>query len=90
MDWVTGGAASADVCIAVMGISVLLEGEEGAALASDFKGDRKDIRLPQSQIDFLKKIKSYGKGNPLVVIITGGAPIAIPEVYEIADAVLYV
>lgn len=90
MDYVTPGAASADVCIAVMGFNGLVEGEEGAAIASDFKGDRRDIRLPQNQIEFLKKIKAQGKGNPLVVIITGGSPIAIPEIYELADAVLYV
>ena len=90
IDWVTEPAASADVCIAVMGISGLVEGEEGAAIASDTKGDRTNLRLPQGQIDFLKKIKSYGKGKPLVVVITGGSPIAIPEIYNIADAVLYV
>ena len=29
MDWTTGEAKAADACIAVMGISSLLEGEEG-------------------------------------------------------------
>ncbi len=90
IDWTTGEAKSADACIAVMGISGLLEGEEGEAIASAHKGDRtEDIGLPQNQIEFLKKIKENSK-NPLIVIITGGSPIAIPEVYEIADAVLYV
>ena len=90
IDYVIPAAVSADVCIAVMGLNGLVEGEEGAAIASDTKGDRTDIRLPESQINFLKRIKENGKGNPLVVIITGGSPIAIPEIYEIADAVLYV
>ncbi|WP_303919474.1 glycoside hydrolase family 3 C-terminal domain-containing protein [Draconibacterium sediminis] len=90
MDYVTEDAASADVCIAVLGLSGLVEGEEGDAIASDFKGDRKYLHLPQSQIEFIKKIRSYGKEKPLIVIITGGSPIAIPEIYELADAVLYV
>ncbi len=90
IDWTTGEAASADVCIAVMGISGLLEGEEGESLASATKGDKQDIRLPQAQIDFLKKIKANKQDNPLVVVLTGGSPIAIPEIYEIADAILYV
>ncbi|WP_372775328.1 glycoside hydrolase family 3 C-terminal domain-containing protein [Mangrovibacterium sp.] len=90
IDYVIPAAVSADVCIAVMGLSGLVEGEEGAAIASDYKGDRKDIRLPEPQINFLKRIKEQSKGNPLVVIITGGSPIAIPEIYEIADAVMYV
>ena len=90
IDYVIPAAVSADVCIAVMGLSGLVEGEEGAAIESDYKGDRKDIRLPESQINFIKRIKENSKGNPLVVIITGGSPIAIPEIYEMADAVLYV
>lgn len=89
IDWTTGEAKNSDACIAVMGISGLLEGEEGEALASDFKGDRKDIRLPQSQIDFLKKL-SNGRTKPLILVITGGSPIALPEVYDLVDAILYV
>ncbi len=88
IDWTTDEAAAADVCIAVMGISGLYEGEEGEAIASDFKVDKKNIRLPQNQIDFLKKIRSKGN-NPLIVVITAGSPVALPEVYEIADAVIY-
>jgi beta-glucosidase len=90
IDWTTEEAKTADACIAVMGISGLIEGEEGEALASTNKGDRTDgIGLPENQIEFLKKLKK-GSNKPLIVIITGGSPIAIPEVYDLADAVLYV
>ncbi len=89
IDWTTNEAKSADACIAVMGISGLIEGEEGESLASPYKGDREDIGLPQHQVDFLKKIKK-DSDKPLIVLITGGSPIAIPEVYDFADAVLYV
>lgn len=89
IDWTTGGAANADACIAVMGISGLYEGEEGEAIVSDYKGDKRDLRLPQSQVDFLKKIRSHGTNNPLIVVITSGSAIALPEIYEIADAVIY-
>lgn len=88
MDWTTGEAAGADACIAVMGISGMYEGEEGEAITSDFKGDKRNIRLPKAQIDFLKKIRENGD-NPLIVVLTGGSPIAIPEVYELADAVIF-
>ena len=90
IDWSTGEAANADVTIAVLGISGLFEGEEGEAIASGSKGDRTDLRLPQHQIDYIKKIKSYKKNNPLVLILTGGAPIALPELYDLADAILFV
>lgn len=90
IDWTTEEAKTADACIAVMGISGLIEGEEGEALASPNKGDRTDdIGLPENQIEFLKKLKN-GSSKPLIVIITGGSPIAIPEVCDLADAVLYV
>lgn len=90
IDWTTDEAKAADACIAVMGISGLIEGEEGEALASANKGDRTDdIGLPENQIEFLKKLKK-GSNKPLIVIITGGSPIAIPEIYDLADAVLYV
>jgi len=90
IDWSTGEAGKADVCIAVMGISGLIEGEEGESLASGEKGDRtKNIKLPQNQIDYVKKIKSQTE-KPLVLVLTGGSPIALPELHDIVDAILFV
>jgi len=89
MDWVTGNAKNADATIAVLGISGLLEGEEGAALVSPTKGDRMDLNLPQGQIDFLRKLRE-GHDKPLIVVLTGGSPITMPEVEELADAILFV
>lgn len=85
IDWFSGVAGESDVTIACLGISQLLEGE---AIASPDKGDRFDIRLPQNQVDFLKKIRD--KANKLIVVLTGGSAIACPEVYEMADALLFV
>ena len=88
IDWFSGTAGNVDVTIACLGISQLIEGEEGEAIASRHKGDRKQIRLPQNQIDFLKKIRANAK--KLVVVVTAGSAVAMPEVYEMADALLYV
>ncbi|MEO1587629.1 MAG: glycoside hydrolase family 3 N-terminal domain-containing protein [Bacteroidota bacterium] len=87
MDWFSGQAQTAEVTIACVGISQLIEGEEGESIASKHKGDRVDIGLLQNQIDFLKTIRS--KAQKLVVVITSGSAIACPEVYEMADAVIY-
>ena len=87
MDWFSGNAAETEVTIACMGISQLIEGEEGESIASRSKGDRVEVGLPESQIEFLKLIRS--KAKKLVVIITAGSAVSIPEVYELADAVLY-
>lgn len=88
IDWYTGVASESDVTIACLGISPLLEGEEGESIASPHKGDRLDITLPDNQVEFLKKIRN--NAEKLVVVLTGGSPIACPEVYEMADALLFV
>ena len=88
MDWFSEAAASADVTVACLGISQLIEGEEGEAIASEHKGDRVQTRLPQNQIDFLKQIRASAK--KLVVVITSGSAISVPEIYDMADALLYV
>jgi beta-glucosidase len=87
MDWYSEEAETADVTIACMGITQLLEGEEGEAIASPSAGDREYITLPQHQIDYIKLLRT--KAKKLIVVITGGSAISIPEIHELADAVLY-
>jgi beta-glucosidase len=89
IDWGTGPAKESEVTIAVLGISQLLEGEEGEALASPTKGDRLELDLPENQLDYLKRLKE-DNDNPIIVVLTGGSPITMPEVEELADAVLWV
>lgn len=88
IDWFSGTAGENEVTIACLGISQLIEGEEGESIASRHKGDRQEIGLPANQIAFLKKIRE--KAKKLVVLITSGSAISCPEVYEMADALLYV
>lgn len=95
MDWASSHAGSSDVTFAVLGISSLIEGEEGESLASATKGDRLDYNLPQHQIDYLKKLRAVADSNPedkkpIVAIIVGGSPMNLTEVHELADAVLLV
>jgi len=80
-----GQANAADIIIAVMGLDGAIEGEEGDAIASDSNGDRTYIELPPWQINFLQKVRKAGK--PVILVLTGGSPIAIPE--DIADAVIF-
>lgn len=87
IDWFSGNAAEAEVTIACVGISQLIEGEEGESIMSRHKGDRVNIGLPDNQMDFLRNIRS--KAKKLVVVITAGSAMAIPEVYEMADALIY-
>ncbi|MEL7222340.1 MAG: glycoside hydrolase family 3 C-terminal domain-containing protein, partial [Bacteroidota bacterium] len=87
IDWFSGEAAAADVTIACVGISQLIEGEEGESIMSRYLGDREDIGLPPNQIEFLRKMRSNSK--KLIVLITSGSAVACPKVYELADALLY-
>jgi beta-glucosidase len=81
-------AGFADVIIAAIGINRLLEGEQGDAMLNLEGGDRKGIELPQNQVEFISKLKEKNPHKKLVVIVTGGSAIAMPEVAEMADALL--
>ena len=88
IDWTTGAAQGADAMVVVMGISGLLEGEEGASVASPHKADRLDLRLPVNQVNWLKRLRR-GNDKPIIVVLTGGSPFTMPKVHELADAILF-
>jgi len=77
----------ADAVVAVMGLSPLLEGENGDAYLSEAGGDKKDIEFPYAQLKYLRALRAKTT-KPLIVIITTGSAIALAEVEKIADAVL--
>lgn len=89
IDWASGAAKASEVTIMVMGINGYLEGEEGESIASPTAGDRLDYNIPKNQIDFLKKLRA-GNERPIIAVITGGSPMNLAEVHDIADAVLLV
>jgi beta-glucosidase len=83
-----GAAAQSDALVAVLGVSGLIEGEEGSAVASPSKGDRLDLSLPPDQLAFLRKLRERSE-KPIILVLTGGSPIATPELEELADAILF-
>jgi len=89
IDWTTPDAKATNASIVVMGISGLIEGEEGEAIASEHFGDRLDYNIPPNQIEFLKKMRK-DNSKPIIAVITGGSPMNLSEIYELADAVLLV
>lgn len=82
--WTVGMAESADLVIACFGLDNMMEGEEGDSVETT-KGDRDFIELPEHQLSYLQAV--HDRGTPVVLVLTGGAPIAFP--YEIADAILF-
>lgn len=86
--WAPGMAQTSDVAIVCAGLSSFLEGEEGESLLSPQNGDRADITLPKSQVDYIKEL--YLNGTKIVLVLTGGSPIALGEIEEMVDAVLFI
>ncbi len=81
-------AAESELVIAVLGLDPALEGEEGDTVSSPTGGDRDSIELPKVQLDFLIELRKHAK--KLVLVLTGGSALAIPEAHELCDAVLQV
>jgi beta-glucosidase len=86
--WAPGMAQSADFAIVCAGLSSFLEGEEGESLLSPQNGDRSSISLPSSQIDYIKELSTYGV--KIVLVLTGGSPIALGEIEDMVDAILFI
>ncbi len=87
VNWAPRVAAEADITICVVGLSADLEGEEVDAIATATKGDRVDLKLPQSQIDYVKELIQYKKG-PLVLILASGSAVSLEGIEEHCDAIL--
>jgi beta-glucosidase len=86
-DRAVAAARSADVVIAVVGITSDLEGEESGVKQEGFKGgDRTSLDLPREQQQLLEAVKSTGK--PLVVVVMSGSAIAVNWAKQNANAIL--
>lgn len=70
-------ARQADVAILAVGEKWWMSGEAAS---------RANIDLPGSQLDLIRAVKATG--TPVVVVLMNGRPLAIPEVHDVADAVL--
>ncbi|HWB25374.1 MAG TPA: glycoside hydrolase family 3 C-terminal domain-containing protein [Chitinophagaceae bacterium] len=82
--WVSGNS---DVTIAVLGLTPVLEGEEGDAFLSASGGDRSTLSIPRAHIKFLQKLRAASK-KPLIAVITAGSPVNIAELEPYADAII--
>jgi beta-glucosidase len=87
MNWAVREASESEVAIVVMGNNGNIEGEEGEAFASATRGDRVSISLPESQMSYLRRVKKVKK-DKIVVVLTGGSPIDVKEITQLADAVV--
>ncbi len=87
-DWSVVEAGKCDVTIACMGLSPLLEGEEGDAILTLENGDRSGIGLPAVQVEYIKRLAAHGA--KIVLVLTGGSPIALGELEDLVQAVVFI
>lgn len=85
----TWAAGNAEVTIAVIGLSPVLEGEAGDAFLSESGGDKKNLSLPASEIAFMKALRKSVKNKPVIAVITAGSDIDVAAIEPYADAIIF-
>ena len=88
-EWSASLAGSSDATIAIMGISALMEGEEGAAISSNANGDRSGIDLPNTQINYIKTLRNKAGSKPIILVLNSGSALNLSEVEPYVDAIIY-
>ena len=68
-------AKRCDVSILCLGLDATLEGEEGDTSNEYSSGDKKDLTLPQGQLNLLQAVLATGK--PVVVVLSSGSALAV-------------
>lgn len=89
-NWAPNEAGESDVTICVVGLTADREGEEVDAIAAENVGDKVHLKLPQSQIDYIKEISSKIKGKPMVLVIASGSPVSLEGIEELCDAIVQI
>ena len=80
-------AGNSDITIAVIGLTPVLEGEEGDAFLSVSGGDKVTLSLPNPHILYLQKLKAATK-KPIIAVVTAGSDVDIAAIAPYADAVV--
>jgi beta-glucosidase len=88
VNWAEYEAVDSDLTIVCAGTSPLMEGEEGESILTAESGDRAQIELPAVQQQFIRNLSQHGAR--IVLVLTGGSPIALGEIADLVEAILFV
>jgi len=84
----TWAASNCQATIAVIGLTPVMEGEEGDAFLAPHGGDRVDLSLPAAHIAYIKALRKAIHDKPLIVVVTAGSAIDLTPILPYADAIL--
>jgi len=84
----TWAASNCQATIAVIGLTPVMEGEEGDAFLAPHGGDRTDLSLPAAHISYIKALRKAIHDKPLVVVVTAGSAVDLTPILPYADAIL--
>lgn len=76
-----------DVTIVVIGLTPVLEGEEGDAFLAEHGGDKKNLSIPPGHLAFLKKLRA-SNNHPIITVVTSGSAVDLSEITANSDAVI--
>lgn len=85
-DWAVFEAREFDVTLAFVGLNILLEGEEGDAIAAATFGDRETLGLPQGQHDFVMRLLAQDK--PVILVVSAGSAVDLSPYVDRAAAII--
>lgn len=76
-----------DLTVAVLGLTPLLEGEEGDAFLSKTNGDKLTLALPEAQVIFMKKLRA-AHSKPIIAVINAGSAVDVSAIEPYCDAII--
>ena len=82
--WASG---MSDATIVVIGLTPVMEGEEGDAFLAENGGDKMHLEIPAAHIAFLKKLRA-SHNRPIITVVTAGSAVNIAELEPYSDAII--
>ncbi len=84
----TWAASNADLTIAVIGLTAVMEGEEGDAFLAPHGGDKEDLQLPAAHIAYIKALRRNIRNKPLIAVVTAGSAVDLSTIEQYVDAIV--
>ena len=78
---------NSDITVVVIGLTPLMEGEEGDAFLSPGGGDKISLDLPRPHILLMQKLREASK-KPIIAVVTAGSNVDIAAIEPYADAIV--